>query len=68
MMRALNVRFSACMQMCQNAQNITWDPHSIGPQVSQSQYAAPISPHNDLNIVTGPVAHNFVEAAFLPEC
>ena len=45
----------------------TWDTHAIGAQVPKTQDAAPISHHNDLHIVAGPVAHDLIKAALVPE-
>lgn len=46
----------------------TWNAHSIGAQIPKPQNAAAVSHNNDLHIVTGPVAHDFIKAALVPEC
>lgn len=57
-----------CVRQKTWKEDCTRDAHSIGAQIPQPQYAAAIGHNNDLHIVTGPVAHDFVEAALVPEC
>jgi hypothetical protein len=46
---------------------ITWDAHAVCAQVTKAQDATSICDHNDLNIVAGPILHDLIEAALVPE-
>ncbi len=46
---------------------ITWDAHAVGAKVTKAQDATSICDHNDLNIVAGPVLHDLIETALVPE-
>lgn len=47
---------------------LTWNAHAIRAQVTKTQYAATVCDHNDLDVVAGPVLHDLIESALLPEC
>ncbi len=53
--------------ICLFIHSITWDAHAVCAKVTKAQDATSICDHNDLNIMAGPVLHDLIEAALVPE-